>query len=232
MLSNASWEMATIFIGGIATLAIYSFFIKENPFYRFFEHIYIGIAAGFGPIFALKYFFWPNVIEPLFGLNIVEYPDGTLSHPYNSYYLLYLLPMAFGLLYYTIYIKRFSWMVKIVIGFALGSSAALAFKGFFNEIIPQLSGSFKPLVVYVGSEINWQQSFENMFFVTTLLLVMYYFFFTFRRGAELSGKVSFMSRWLMMICFGAFFGSTVQARLMLLIERLNFLINEWTGLFL
>jgi hypothetical protein len=30
-----------------------------------------------------------------------------------------------------------------------------------------------------------------------------------------------------MVCFGAFFGSTIMARLALLIERLQFLVSSW-----
>ena len=30
-----------------------------------------------------------------------------------------------------------------------------------------------------------------------------------------------------MVCFGAFFGSTVMARLSLLVERLQFLLGPW-----
>jgi hypothetical protein len=34
---------------------------------------------------------------------------------------------------------------------------------------------------------------------------------------------------MMMCCFGAFFGSTIMARMALLVERLEFLINEWSA---
>ena len=32
-----------------------------------------------------------------------------------------------------------------------------------------------------------------------------------------------------MICFGAFFGSTVMARLALLVERVQFIITDWVA---
>ena len=73
---------------------------------------------------------------------------------------------------------------------------------------------------------GWQQSFENCFFVFTLLAVMYYFFFSFKHkhgGVYLANS----GRWLLMVCFGAFFGSTVMARLSLLVERLQFLLGPW-----
>ena len=224
-----AWNIATVFIGGIATLAIYSFLIKENPFYRFFEHLFIGIAAGFLPVFTVKFFVWPKIIEPLFGLDIVAFPDGTFSHEYNPLNLLYIAPACFGLLYYTVYTKRFSWMVKLVIGFSLGASAGLSFKGFFAENLPQLYASFKPLVVFTDGTISWWGSFQNIFFIYTLLAVMFYFFFTFKSESKGAVAISTSGRWLMMVCFGSFFGSTVMARLALLVERIQFLLSDWTG---
>lgn len=226
-----AWETVTIIAGGIATLAIFSFLIKENPFYRFFEHIFIGLAAGFVPILSIKNVLWPKVLQPMLGLDQVVYPDGTVAEPYNPWALLYLLPMLFGLLYYALYSKRFSWLVKLVIGFSLGVSGGLAFKGFFAEMLPQVIGSFKPLLVLVegatGQTVDWFASLSNIFFVFTLLTVMYYFFFTFRSEAQVVRRIGDSGRWLMMICFGAFFGSTVMARMALLVERLQFLLNDW-----
>jgi hypothetical protein len=236
MFSTESWDIITILIGGIATLAIYSFLVKENPFYRFFEHLFIGIAAGYGPVFTVKRFLWPEILEPMLGLNRVLYPDGTFSHEYNGYYIIYIIPMMFGLLYYTLYTKRFSWMVKLVIGFSLGVSAGLAFKGFFAEMVPQFVSSFKPLLVFNGPYFDWSQSIFNIIFIFTLLAVMYYFFFTFKTESRATEHFSSSGRWLMMICFGAFFGSTVMARMALLVERLQFLLTDWwdavSGVFL
>ena len=222
-----NWKIAEILIGGIATLAIFSFIIKENPVYRFFEHLFIGIAAGFLSIYSIRNFLWPKVISPMFALDIEHFPDGTQSHEYNPLFLVYLIPMAFGLLYYFIYSRKYGWLAKIVIGFSLGMSGGLAFKGFFNEMIPQLVMSFRPLYVETGGNIDWLSMLENLFFVAGLLAVMYYFFFSFK--AESTSMKSFASggRWLMMVCFGAFFGSTVMARMALLVERLQFLLNEW-----
>jgi hypothetical protein len=61
---------------------------------------------------------------------------------------------------------------------------------------------------------------------------MYYFFFSFRpsEGQKLSKflpAISASGRWLMMVCFGAYFGSTVMARMALLVERLQFLLTDW-----
>ena len=226
-------------MAGVATLAIYSFLIKENGFYRFFEHLFIGIAAGYMPVFTLKDFLWPKIIEPLLGLDLVVYPDGTTSSSYSPFLLLYLFPMCFGMLYYFIYSKRHSWLARLVIGFSLGASAGLTFKGFFVEMMPQVSSSFRPLVVFcegasaecyqlLGYPINIWTSLNNIVFVATLLTVMYYFFFSIRGGeGRFHEQTRRCGRLMMMVCFGAFFGSTVMARLALLVERMQFLLIDW-----
>lgn len=221
--------LVTVLVGGFATIAIFSFLVKENPLYRFFEHLYIGIAAGFGVILTFKNFLWPRILSPMFGSSIVTYPDGTTSAPYQPLYLLYLIPMAFGLLYYCIYSKRYGWLAKVVIGFSLGMSGGIALKGFYNEMLPQIVGSFKPLVVLEQGEVDWLASIENAVFIVTLVSVMYYFFFSFRGEGRMARGLAASGRWLMMVCFGAFFGSTVMARMALLVERVQFLLHDWLG---
>jgi len=224
-----TWHVATVLVGGIGTLAIFSFLIRENPFFRLFEHLFIGIAAGFGLVLGVKNFLWPKVLVPMLGLDIVTYPDGSLSHEYDPRLLFYLLPMVFGLLYYFIYSQRYAWLAKLVIGFSLGMSGGLAFKGFFNQIMPQVVSSFRPLVVFEDGVLAVGSSLENAFFIFTLLAVMYYFFFSFRHQTRAARGLSLSGRWLLMVCFGAFFGSTVMARTALLVERVQFLLIDWAG---
>jgi len=224
---SADWWV--IFLGGLSTLAIFSFLIKENRFYRFFEHLFIGIATGITIMATVTNFFWPQVIKPLFGWNLIVFPDGTMPQQYNSLNLLMLLPMSFGLLYYCILTKRFNWLAQLVIGFQLGVAGGYAFEGTFNELMPQLYDSFRPL--YVAADANgsaWENSAANILFMITLVSSMMYFFFTFkRRPGGTVERVAGLGRWLMMGCFGAFFGSTIMARMALLVERLQFLINKW-----
>lgn len=227
MDSASTWSLASVLVGGVATLAIFSFLIKENRFYRLFEHLFIGIAAGLGPMLLIRDFLWPNILEPMLGLTIVTFPDGTVSEPYQPLYLLYLAPMVFGCLYYFIYSQRYAWLAKIVIGFTLGASGAVAIRGFFSEAVPQIAGSFKPLIVFHESGVSLLESFNNILFVATLLLVLNYFFFTFGKEGSAQGKAAPLGRPLLMVCFGAFFGSTVMARLALLVERVQFIVGDW-----
>jgi hypothetical protein len=60
-------------------------------------------------------------------------------------------------------------------------------------------------------------------------LVLNYFFFTFGKEGSLQGKMAPLGRPLLMVCFGAFFGSTVMARLALLVERVQFVVHDWVA---
>lgn len=230
-LSPEQWRELTLLFAGLSTLAVFSFLIKENPFYRFFEHIYIGIATGLGVILTFKNFLWPNIIVPLLGFDIVQFPDGTFSKEYNPWVLMYGVAMCFGMFFYFSYSRRHAWLSKLVIGFSLGIGGGLAFKAFFSEWIPQIQSSFKPLLVRQCAEgacaINWWESFENAVFVATFAVVMYYFFFSFRRTTKAGAVMARSGRLLLMVCFGAFFGSTVMARMALLVERVSFLLIDW-----
>jgi hypothetical protein len=234
MAHDSLWIVISTLLGGVGTLAIFSFLIKENRFYRFFEHLFIGLAAGVLPVVAVRDFLWQKILEPMLGFGVVAYPDGTVAQPYQPLYLLYLLPMAFGLLYYFIYSQRYAWLAKVVIGFSLGASGALAIRGFFGETIPQITGSFKSLVVFAaeGGGVAWDVTLSNWVFVATLLFVLNYFIFTVGKEGSLQGKVAHVGRPLLMVCFGAFFGSTVMARLALLVERVQFMANDWVPVLL
>ena len=56
---------------------------------------------------------------------------------------------------------------------------------------------------------------------------MSYFFFSFRHRNQAMIKSTQLGRIFLMFTFGAMFGSTVMARLSLLIGRMDFIINQF-----
>lgn len=41
-----SYDAIKVTLGVLATVGLYSVLYKENRFYRFFEHLFLGLAAG------------------------------------------------------------------------------------------------------------------------------------------------------------------------------------------
>jgi hypothetical protein len=220
------FEFITIFLAGICTLAIYSFLYKENIFYRIFEHLFIGIAAGWGFVVTIRQFLWPKFFGPLFGDNIVRLPDNSIVVEYDYWILWYLIPAFFSTFYYFIYSTKYKHLVYLVISFQFGCVGGYAFKGFFVEVLPQIYDCFKAVLVNTptGISVDW----SNLIFILTLLTSFSYFFFTFKISEnKIFNSSRTVGRLMMMVCFGAFFGSTMMARMALLVERITFLSDDW-----
>jgi hypothetical protein len=216
-----SFEGAVIWAGALVTLALYSVLYKENPIYRMTEHIFLGIATAYG-----LFVTWKDVLYPKWFKGL---QDG---------YWGWVLAFVAGAMYYTIYSKRLAWMSRLVITTMMGLAAGLAFREFSGQYLPQIGTSFKPLfVVAMDKATNGPDvaqsviaSFMNILFMGCLVCVMTYFFFSFEQKNKPVRTAATMGRWLMMIAFGAMFGSTVMARMSLFIGRLSFLFGDWIHL--
>jgi hypothetical protein len=72
-------------------------------------------------------------------------------------------------------------------------------------------------------------SINNAIIVFGTLGVLAYFYFSKEHKGVLK-HVSTFGRCIMMVSFGAAFGSTVMGRMALLIDRLHFLYSNWLGI--
>jgi hypothetical protein len=218
-----SWEVIGTIVGGFCVIGIYSFLYKENPVYRFFEHVFIGIATGIGIVFTWTYFLDQEWFRPMTGLDLEPWEG------YSPWNALWILPAIFGCGIYFIYSTRRVWIARTVIGFGFGVAGGMAFRGFFNEFTPQLVDTYSRVPVEYSPVSGFQlwPTVENWVFVATLVCVMTYFFFSIEHEKPLIKQASGAGRWLLMVAFGAFFGSTIMARMALLIDRLQFLKGDW-----
>lgn len=205
-LSNDPW----VWISAILTLAIFSFLYKENPFYRFAEHLYVGIANGYAITF-----YWHRVLVP------------SLIRPVSQGSKLWLIAVAVvGMLYLTRFVPRISWLVRIPISIVLGYfSGAYIPRALDAEIIQQLKAT---IVTRASFTSLWSGIWTVVIFAGVIATVSYFFFSAERRGPL--KPVSYAGIVFIMIGFGASFGYTVMARISLFIGRLQFLLGDWLGL--
>ncbi|MDH4222070.1 MAG: hypothetical protein OEV55_00875 [candidate division Zixibacteria bacterium] len=195
-----SWESFGVTVAAFFTLALYSFLYKDNPFYKLAEHIFAGISAGYyvGLV-------WHSIIKqqlwtPLFG---------------EKQYLL-IIPGIFGILMFTRFINRISWLSRLSLAFVVGSTAGIT-------LIQQLHGMVLP---QVRSTFLNVATFSGIVMVVGVISTLIYFYFS----KEHKGTLGFIAQigiWFIMISFGASFGYTVMARVSLLIGRAQFLLTNW-----
>lgn len=198
-----------IWLGAFLTLAIFSFLFKDNPLYRFAEHLFVGVANGY--YIAI---YWHNTLKP----NLVD--------PLASGNLIYIVPLLLGLMYFTRFIPRIAWLIRIPIGFMIGWGAGVSIPANFQaKILRQISGT-------VITPESFNQPFLGVWAVIILIgvvcTVLYFFFSREHKGVlKPASKLGII---FIMIGFGASFGYTIMARVSLLIGRFQFLLGTWLGL--
>jgi hypothetical protein len=207
-----SLDRINVWIGVLCTLAIYSLLYRENPLYRFFEHMYIGLAAGYslGPLGVdILYRYW---ITPIW----VQ----------GQWAWAFLVP--FGMYLYFIYSERYGWVSRLVIGALVGTSAGLFFQEFASRYVVQLHSTLsRPLwMSSANPEADLFGVITNWVFIIILVSVLVYFTFSYPQKGVVK-NIATAGRWFLMIGLGAIFGNTVMARMALLIGRIYYLLSDW-----
>ena len=215
-------EIVILWAAAIATLGIYTILYRENPISRLFEHIFVGLSAGY-----LIFTTWTQNLEGKWWNPMV--------HERHWYWIF--APVV-GILFYFIYSRRLVWLARLVMGLFFGTAAGMFLRQFFPLYSPQIYASFKSLrpataALAAGTGTAWfDVMVHNWVFIAILLTVMSYFFFSIPHEGPIGrglGRTSLVGRWFLMIAFGAMFGNTVMARLSLFIGRMQFLLKDWLG---
>ena len=197
--------------GALSTFAIYSVLYAENKFYRLFEHIFIGLATGYG-----VYITWAQVLGP-------KWWDPMLA---GQWY--WIFAAVLGSMFYFMYSRKHAWVSRVIFGLFMGLAAGGMFREFYEIYFPQIGASMKPLAGTVaGHRMTGWDSLGVAVFYIILFASMVYFFFSFEQKNVVVKKTAAAGRWFLMIGFGAIFGATVMGRMTLFIGRFNFLLNDW-----
>ncbi|WP_144241330.1 hypothetical protein [Fimbriimonas ginsengisoli] len=220
----------------LATIGLYTVLYRENKFYRFWEHVFLGLASGWALVIL-----WTESLYSPWWLKMV----GTTTEagqPATMGYWPYVLLLPIGLMGYLVFHPKHNWISRIPIGVILGLYSGQQFSAWQTRYLPQIQNSIKPIVPTgtflktaqtAPGTLTWSQALTNLIFVVTVLSVLSYFLFSIDVKNRLLKNSTTLGRWLLMIGFGAIFGSTVMMRFTLLIDRMFFVWIEFVknGLF-
>jgi hypothetical protein len=201
---NLSADNIQIFFGLVCTFAMLSILYRENRLYRFFEHIFIGLAIGFGVGEN-----WNLVLKP-------EWWDPVASGSW--WWMFTMLPAA---MYYFIYSSKHNWISRVVIGFGFGLGVGGGFASFVAGNMPQITGSFKSITLARPPYVN----FSNLVFMVGFVATMTYFYFSFEHRHRTVSSTAGLGRWFIMIYLGTVFGTTVMGRMSIFIERMRYILT-------
>ncbi|MGH7410912.1 MAG: hypothetical protein ACREJ6_07650 [Candidatus Methylomirabilis sp.] len=189
------------------TLFMFSFLYKDNPFFRFGEHLYVGISMGY-TIVRIHY---DVMVKSLYSPVAQE----------GKWWLL--IPALLGLLILTRFIPRVSWLSRISFAVIVGFGSGVAIPRIISSnILQQVQGTLKP-ILNAGQHPFGLAQFNILLILIGVITVLVYFFFS----IEHKGAIQIAARtgvYFLMVYFGAAFGYTVMARMSLVIGRFDDLI--------
>lgn len=207
-------------LGGLITLAIFSFLYRDNPLYKLAEHVAVGVSVGF---LIVTYYY--NVFKPKVWDNVVH------RGQYD-----YLIPFVLGVLLFSRFVPRAGWLSRLSLAFLLGAGSGLSIPATLeSRVLKQMEGSITSLVTLagpsgaVGAAAFWGSvwaSFLSIFLVLGTLACLVFFLFSVEHKGPV-GRFAYTGRLLIMAGFGASFGYTVMARVSLLIGRVQFLTRDF-----
>ncbi len=206
----SSIELFQIWIMAFFTLALFSFLYKDNPIYKFAEHIFAGLTAGYQVGLV-----WDTVI-------IQKLWDPMLGGKW-----ILIIPGLLGLLMFARFWSRYSWLSRISLAFVMAvTSGVVLTTQLHGLVLPAMKATMLPL----WNDAGLEAAVMAVVVVVGVMATLIYFYYS-KEHVGFIGVTAKVGIWFIMIAFGAHFGFTVMGRVSLLIGRVQFLVEDWIGSF-
>jgi hypothetical protein len=226
------------------TICIFSFLYRDNPLYRFAEHLTVGVSAGYWIAILYHTSLKDLWIDPL-GASIGAFgqPGGSVAAKVGML-IVNITPGLLGILMFSRFWKKTSWISRWPIAFILGISAGVALPLFLQSFVVRqvaanmmnprdiwsaITADLTILFAYGNSTLLFWEGFGQIIIIVGCICGLAYFYFSAEHKGIMGGAAK-MGIWVLMIGFGATFGYTVMSRISLLIGRFNYLISWVTAI--
>lgn len=210
---QGDWTGFGVIVAAGLTLAMYSFLYRDNPTFKFAEHLYVGVVAAY----ALAQVWYLNLLTDVY--NPLFRPEPGRGAAWGV-----VIPTLLGLLMLTRFVPQVSWSSRISFAFVVGVGAGLSIpRTIASFVLQQIEPTLKPLWT-ASAELGMVR--DTLLILAGVVSVLVYFSFSVEHKGAV-GAVSRVGIWFLMISFGASFGYTIMARLSLLIGRMTFLLRDW-----
>ena len=235
-----------IWVGALLTLMVFSFLYRDNPFYKFAEHVFVGVSAAYWMVIGFWTTLWPQLVVKLWpGAATVTNPG---ARP-GAFEPMALVPLVLGLpdeslrlrpgiahqplaLALTVgHVPRLAFLGKWATAFVLGTTAGYGLIRYLrSDFLYQVRATIGNGLLPSGTDgILWSEAFASLVILVGTVCGLSYFVQT-RQQVGVHGKMARIGLLLMMITFGASFGSAVMGRVALLVGRFHDLLGPWLGI--
>ncbi len=197
------------------TLAILSFLYDDNPFYKFAEHLFMGVGLGYGTIETYYGVFKPKLLTPLI----------------EEHRLLSLAPLLLLLLLFAKLTRNHQHWARMPIAFIVAAFAGVKLTGEANgRLLAQIKATM-PNLQELYQESGWWDWDKNgdgvisgLVLVLGLCACLLHFYFSAKHNKPMR-VISRIGILTLMLSFGASFGFTVMGRISLAIGRAEMMLG-------
>jgi hypothetical protein len=198
-----------IWLRAYLILSLFSFMYRDNRFYKFSEHVFAGLSAGYYAGLIWHTVIIQQLIDPMF-------IDG-------KWYLIF--PGILGILMFARLSRNYTWVSRTSLAFVMGSTAGIYLISNLHGLVLKQSAA---TMISWSDRAGFAATVLQVLVVIGVITTLVYFYFSKEHKGFLGGTAR-IGIWFIMIAFGAHFGYTVMGRISLLIGRIQFLVFDWWG---
>ncbi len=200
---TATLDVIGLWTGWVLMLMIYSYpLYKENPVYRFAEHLYIAVMLAVNLVVNFS-----NVMR----ICVTPMMTGDV---------LMIVPLILGIMIYAMLIPEFRWVSRYPIALLVGAGFGLGIRG---SIGPNIQDAIVSTITRPtdGGAMAW---INFLYIAVGLICSVLYFLLTYEHSGALQAPTR-IGRLFIMIGLGAYFGNTVLFRFTMLTGRAQFFLQ-------
>jgi len=202
-------EYLQIWIPAYLIISLFSFLYRDNMFYKFSEHIFAGLSAGYYVGLIWQTVIIQQLVDPMFDRG--------------QWWLVF--PGILGVLMFTRLIPRISWVSRVSLAFVMGTTAGIYLTSQLHGVVMKQVGS---MMTGLDPDNGLARTLLLFVILVGVISTLIYFYFS-KEHRGVLGMTARVGIWFIMIAFGAHFGFTVMGRISLLIGRAEFLYYDWGG---
>lgn len=237
-------ELIQSSVAALLTVMVFSYLIGDNPLFRLAMHLLIGVAGGYAGAIAIHNVLVPGLIDPLVEAGLPGLADPELLVTVIFPWILVLL-LLLKVSHSTERYGTISMALLVGVGAAVVVGGAIS-----GTLIPQVraaaDSSLNPALV---SPQTGESGLERLIGVTITLAgtltTLFYFRFSMLSadgetplavvsGIRIPGPLTMINavgKGFIAVTFGAMYAGVLTATLIVLAERLDFLLNAFAGFF-
>jgi hypothetical protein len=155
-----SLEALGAFLVCFSTLMIFSFLYKDNPYYKFAEHVFVGTSTGYGIVLVWFQIIRPNLLDrllpPVDAVKQLLFRAGTLApEQYADYQVSFMERLANGQWVYYVFLvlgilmlfkisRKLHWLSRWPLAYVIGAFAGIQIiQAAQGALVPQLEATMK-----------------------------------------------------------------------------------------